>query len=328
MRRRYYLTDAVAAARAKGYGGSPPICVEEGVLGINSRNQLAMAEAIFQHRFRERVLAEGATLIARRRLVQHDTVRQGRHGRAEVFFDCGSLSRRGNHSRNCHLTGALIAEVPRSARSPRFSPGGHRAGANRQLRRGQDCDARTPAQRPTTCPIGDGGGRCGRKHRCRTFSQHYEGSQAQDRRRRAPSSARTHRCGTDQSRRGPTSAPERITRTWGRCARPGAQRTYSREGWAAKFRNMMHDGSRQSFLNGFGPSILTVIPAEAESGHVSSNVGLAFAVASLPPHPCYPVTWMPLHGHDEMEDVPARNRGADVAQAQVCPKTFNHEKNK
>jgi len=91
---------------------------------------------------------------------------------------------------------------------------------------------------------------------------------------------------------------------------------------------MMHDGSRQSFLNGFGPSILTVIPAEAGSGHVSSNVGHAFAVASLPPHPCYPVTWMPLRGHDEMEDGPARNRGADVAQSQVCPKTFNHEKTK
>jgi len=112
------------------------------VLGINSRNQLAMAEAIFQHRIRERVMAECATLSARRRLVQHDTVRQGRHGRAEVIFDCGSLSRRGNHSRNSHLTGSLIAEEPRSARSQRFSPGGHRAGANRQLRRGQECDAR------------------------------------------------------------------------------------------------------------------------------------------------------------------------------------------
>ncbi len=60
----YYLTDAVAVARAAGYRVAARRCAEEEVLGINSRHQLSMAEAVFQRRCRERAMAEGATLIA------------------------------------------------------------------------------------------------------------------------------------------------------------------------------------------------------------------------------------------------------------------------
>ncbi len=71
----YYLTDAVAIARSKGYRVAAHSCVEEEVMGINSRNQLAQAEAVFQQRFRERVMAEGATLIAPETVwFSHDTV--------------------------------------------------------------------------------------------------------------------------------------------------------------------------------------------------------------------------------------------------------------
>src|SRR5690606_16806415 len=62
--REYYLTDAVAIARSKGYRVAATSCPEEEVLGVNSRNQLAEAEAVFQRRFREKVMAEGATLVA------------------------------------------------------------------------------------------------------------------------------------------------------------------------------------------------------------------------------------------------------------------------
>ena len=71
----YYLTDAVAIARSKGYRVAAHSCAEEEVMGINSRNQLAQAEAVFQRRFRERVMAEGATLIAPETVwFSHDTV--------------------------------------------------------------------------------------------------------------------------------------------------------------------------------------------------------------------------------------------------------------
>lgn len=60
----YYLTDAVGLARAAGYRVVTERCEESEVLGINSRNQLAAAEAIFQQRKRAEVMAEGATLIA------------------------------------------------------------------------------------------------------------------------------------------------------------------------------------------------------------------------------------------------------------------------
>ncbi len=70
----YYLTDAVAIARAKGGRVGVRTCPEEEVLGVNSRNQLAIAEAVFQRRFRERVMADGATLIAPETVwFSHDT---------------------------------------------------------------------------------------------------------------------------------------------------------------------------------------------------------------------------------------------------------------
>jgi len=47
------------------------------------------------------------------------------------------------------------------------------------------------------------------------------------------------------------------------------------------------------------------------------------------PHPCYPVTWMPTSvGMTEMGGTVLREnrRCRMLRQAQVCPKTFNHEK--
>lgn len=58
----YYLTDIVGLARAAGREAAVVICDEAETLGINTRAELAAAEAAFQARMRAAVLAEGVTL--------------------------------------------------------------------------------------------------------------------------------------------------------------------------------------------------------------------------------------------------------------------------
>lgn len=59
----YYLTDAVAVARANGQSCVAIEVDEEETLGVNSRAQLAVAEAIMQDRLRKAAMDGGATLI-------------------------------------------------------------------------------------------------------------------------------------------------------------------------------------------------------------------------------------------------------------------------
>jgi bifunctional UDP-N-acetylglucosamine pyrophosphorylase / glucosamine-1-phosphate N-acetyltransferase len=60
----YYLTDVVSIARAAGIAASVVTCAESDVLGVNSQEQLASAEAIWQARARSRLMAEGVSMIA------------------------------------------------------------------------------------------------------------------------------------------------------------------------------------------------------------------------------------------------------------------------
>lgn len=59
----YYLTDAVAAAAARGLRCAALTIPEEEVQGVNDRAQLAAVEQAFQHRARAAAMAAGATLI-------------------------------------------------------------------------------------------------------------------------------------------------------------------------------------------------------------------------------------------------------------------------
>ncbi|MEJ0094475.1 MAG: bifunctional UDP-N-acetylglucosamine diphosphorylase/glucosamine-1-phosphate N-acetyltransferase GlmU [Methylocella sp.] len=61
--REFYLTDAVAIARAQKLAASALIVAEDEVLGVNDRAQLAAAEALLQARLRAEAMREGATLI-------------------------------------------------------------------------------------------------------------------------------------------------------------------------------------------------------------------------------------------------------------------------
>ncbi|MFT4151392.1 MAG: bifunctional UDP-N-acetylglucosamine diphosphorylase/glucosamine-1-phosphate N-acetyltransferase GlmU [Paracoccaceae bacterium] len=60
----YYLTDIVELARARGLSAGVVICDEAETLGVNTRAQLAEAEAAFQARARAEAMENGVTLTA------------------------------------------------------------------------------------------------------------------------------------------------------------------------------------------------------------------------------------------------------------------------
>jgi bifunctional UDP-N-acetylglucosamine pyrophosphorylase/glucosamine-1-phosphate N-acetyltransferase len=63
-KREFYLTDAVAVARAMGLRSVVIEAEEEEVSGINTKAQLAAAEAASQDRLRKAAMDEGVTLVA------------------------------------------------------------------------------------------------------------------------------------------------------------------------------------------------------------------------------------------------------------------------
>ncbi|WP_404379754.1 bifunctional UDP-N-acetylglucosamine diphosphorylase/glucosamine-1-phosphate N-acetyltransferase GlmU [Caenispirillum salinarum] len=71
----YYLTDIVALARGEGLACAVVEGAEEELLGVNSRAELAVAEAVAQKRLRKAAMDGGATLIAPETVfMSHDTV--------------------------------------------------------------------------------------------------------------------------------------------------------------------------------------------------------------------------------------------------------------
>ncbi|MCC2097405.1 MAG: bifunctional UDP-N-acetylglucosamine diphosphorylase/glucosamine-1-phosphate N-acetyltransferase GlmU [Hyphomicrobiales bacterium] len=89
--KEYYLTDAVAGARARGGRAIAVTANETEVQGVNDRVQLAAVEKVMQQRLRERAMRSGATLLAPETVYfSHDTV-LGRDVVVEpnVFFGPG-----------------------------------------------------------------------------------------------------------------------------------------------------------------------------------------------------------------------------------------------
>jgi len=122
----YYLTDIVALARADGLA----CAVVEGdaaeMLGINSRNDLAAAEAVWQRQRRAAAMAEGATLLDPATVwFSHDT-RLGRDvvvGPSVVFGPGVTVADGAEIRAFCHLEGSEIG--PRATVGPfaRLRPG-------------------------------------------------------------------------------------------------------------------------------------------------------------------------------------------------------------
>jgi bifunctional UDP-N-acetylglucosamine pyrophosphorylase/glucosamine-1-phosphate N-acetyltransferase len=125
-KREYYLTDAVAIAACDGLTTLPVRCTPEEALGVNSREQLAAAEAAWQRRARCRVMQAGATLVAPETVwLAFDTV-IGRDVTIEpnVFFGPGVVVEDGAHIlANCHLVGARIGRGARVGPFARLRPG-------------------------------------------------------------------------------------------------------------------------------------------------------------------------------------------------------------
>jgi bifunctional UDP-N-acetylglucosamine pyrophosphorylase/glucosamine-1-phosphate N-acetyltransferase len=122
----FYLTDAIEIARKDGLEAAVVVCPEEEVLGINSRDQLAVAEAIFQRRARRHAMAEGATLTAPDTVwFSHDT-RLGRDVTIEpnVFFGPGvTVEDNVTIHANCHIVETVIRSGARVGPFARLRPG-------------------------------------------------------------------------------------------------------------------------------------------------------------------------------------------------------------
>jgi bifunctional UDP-N-acetylglucosamine pyrophosphorylase / glucosamine-1-phosphate N-acetyltransferase len=63
-KREFYLTDIVAIGRAQGLSCRVAELPGEELLGVNTRAELAQAEAVMQDRLRRRAMDQGATLVA------------------------------------------------------------------------------------------------------------------------------------------------------------------------------------------------------------------------------------------------------------------------
>ena len=122
----YYLTDAIEIARSGGAKTAIVVCPETEVLGVNARDQLAVAENLFQARARARAMADGATLIAPETVwFSHDT-RIGRDVVIEpnVFFGPGvTVGDNVLIRANCHIEGASIGAGARIGPFARLRPG-------------------------------------------------------------------------------------------------------------------------------------------------------------------------------------------------------------
>jgi bifunctional UDP-N-acetylglucosamine pyrophosphorylase / glucosamine-1-phosphate N-acetyltransferase len=131
----YYLTDAVEIARADGGRVAFEIIDEDEVRGVNTRAQLAEAEAILQARLRARAMENGATLIAPETVTfAHDTV-VGQDVLIEpnVFFGpCVTVGSNVTIKGFCHFEGAVIEDGATVGPFARLRPGA-RVGASAHI---------------------------------------------------------------------------------------------------------------------------------------------------------------------------------------------------
>jgi bifunctional UDP-N-acetylglucosamine pyrophosphorylase/glucosamine-1-phosphate N-acetyltransferase len=122
----FYLTDAVALARGDRLEARMVLSDQEEVLGVNSRAELAEAEAAMQRRLRASIMENGATLIAPDTVFfSHDT-RVGKDVVIEpnVVFGEGVVIEDGAIIRGfCHIIGARIGPGATVGPFARFRPG-------------------------------------------------------------------------------------------------------------------------------------------------------------------------------------------------------------
>ena len=122
----YYLTDVVALGRAAGAATHVLVGEEDDALGVNSRAELAVAEAAFQRRVRRAAMESGVTLIDPASVyfsydteIEPDVVVE-----PNVFFGPGVKVRRGARIHAyCHFVHTEIGENAEIGPFARFRPG-------------------------------------------------------------------------------------------------------------------------------------------------------------------------------------------------------------
>ncbi|MEZ5722548.1 MAG: bifunctional UDP-N-acetylglucosamine diphosphorylase/glucosamine-1-phosphate N-acetyltransferase GlmU [Paracoccaceae bacterium] len=108
----YYLTDIVGIANARGLKAVAVRCDEAETLGINTRAELAAAEAAFQARARETAIADGVTLVAPETVFFAQDTFLGRDAVIEpnvvfgpgVTVETGARIRAFSHLEGCHVS--------------------------------------------------------------------------------------------------------------------------------------------------------------------------------------------------------------------------------
>lgn len=118
----YYLTDIVGIARERGLSATVVRCDEAETLGVNSRSELAAAEALFQTKARQALIENGVTLLAPDTVfLSWDTV-IGRDAEVEqnvvfapgVTVESGARIRAFSHLEGAHVSrGAIVGPYAR-----------------------------------------------------------------------------------------------------------------------------------------------------------------------------------------------------------------------
>jgi bifunctional UDP-N-acetylglucosamine pyrophosphorylase/glucosamine-1-phosphate N-acetyltransferase len=122
----YYLTDAVAIARDMGLKAVAIETGEDDVLGINTKAQLAQAEAVLQTRLRVAAFDAGVTMIAPETVFLSADTKFGKDVTIEpnVFFGPGVTVDDGALIRSfSHLEGAHVGKGARVGPYARLRPG-------------------------------------------------------------------------------------------------------------------------------------------------------------------------------------------------------------
>lgn len=122
----FYLTDIVEIARKAGLSAGVVICDESETLGVNTRVQLAQAEAAFQTRARAEAMENGVTLTAPETVFFALDTYIGRDSTIapNVFFGTGVTVESGAEIKSfCHLEGCHISRGAVVGPFARLRPG-------------------------------------------------------------------------------------------------------------------------------------------------------------------------------------------------------------
>ena len=112
----YYLTDIIGIARERGLSATAVTCDEAETMGVNSRSDLAVADAAFQARARAALMEDGVTLmapetvyLARDTVIGRDTVIEPNvvFG-PEVTVESGATIRAFSHLEGCHVAADAV----------------------------------------------------------------------------------------------------------------------------------------------------------------------------------------------------------------------------